>query len=328
MTGNRIALAADPHGREADQPTDMPPVAWKDVLLRVRREAGEDNATLLAAGVAFYGLLALVPGLIALISLYGLVADPATVESQVTDALAAAPAEVRDMMGEQMTSIASGRVGTAVVTFVVGLALALWSASGAMGNLVTALNVTYDEDETRGFVKRKLLALGLTLGAVLFMAVAFVILAVAPALVDGLGAVGRWTVLIVRWVVLVGGMLVGLAVLYRYAPDRDEPRWRWVTPGSLLAAVLFVIGSLLFSLYTSTLGSYNETYGSLAGVVVVMLWLWLTALAVLLGSELNAELERQTLRDTTVGADQPLGARGAEAADTVGATADEMHDRA
>ena len=320
------ATGADPHGRTADRPTEVPRRGWKDIFSRVRLESKRDNVTLLSAGVAFYSLLAMVPAMIAGISIYGLVSDPADVERQVVESLRAAPDEVRQLISTQLSSIAENSGGAALVATIIGIAVALWSASSGLEKLMTAINVAYDEEETRGFVKRKLMALGFTLGAIVFLSVAFTVIALLPPILadTGLGATGRIIAGSVRWVVLLGGMMLALAVVYRYAPDRDDARWRWVTPGAVVAALLWIISSVGFSIYTANFGKYNETYGTLAAVVVVMLWLFLTVLAVIVGAELNAELERQTLRDTTEGRPRPLGRRGAYAADTVGETAEEV----
>jgi membrane protein len=314
----------DPHGRLADRPREVGAAGWKDVLRRVRAEMKEDHASLLAAGVAFYGLLALVPGLVALLSLYGLIADPTQVEDQVVSALAAAPTEVRDMASAQMRSIAEGSNGRAILGVVVGLVVALWSASSGIGHLVEAVNTAYDERDDRGFLRGKALALGLTLGAIVFLVVAFGLVALLPPLLaeTGLGTAGRWIAGGLRWVVLFAGLLFALAVLYRVAPDRTDARWRWTSPGAIAAAILWLLGSIAFSVYTANFGKYNETYGSLGAVVVVMLWLMISAFAVVMGAELNAELERQTIRDTTDGAPDPLGRRGAVVADTVGEGSD------
>ncbi|MEO6122142.1 MAG: YihY/virulence factor BrkB family protein [Ilumatobacteraceae bacterium] len=320
------ASAESNRGRHADSPTQIPSTGWRDILARVRLEAKDDHVSLLAAGVAFYSLLAAVPALVAVISIYGLVADPADIGRQVVDALAAAPGEVRDLVTTQLESIAGSSSGATLLAALLGVALALWSASSGVSHLIDALNVAYDETERRGFVKRKLLALGFTVGAIAFVVVAFGVIAILPALVadTGLGGFGRVLVGVVRWAVLFAGMIAGLSILYRYGPDRDEPQWRWTSPGAILAAVLWIAGSLLFSLYTANFAKYNETYGSLGAIVVVMLWLFLTATVVIIGAEVNAELERQTLSDTTEGPSRPLGQRDAYAADTVGETADQV----
>jgi membrane protein len=322
----RRRLRQPNRGRRARSPFAVPPNGWKDVLLRVRKEAKADRVGLLSAGVAFSALLAIVPALAALLSIYGLVADPADVDRQVQDVLGAAPQEVRDLVGSQLSSITTSSSAGLGVGVVVGLALALWAASSGVKNLVSAINTVYDEGEDRGFIASRGLALGLTLAAVVFVAAAFCAFAVVPALLDGsaLGSAAQWAVSIGRWPVLGLALLGGLGVLYRLAPDRDDAGWRWVSPGALLAALIWLVASLGFSLYSSAFGSYNETYGTLAGVVVTMIWLQLSAAAVLLGAELNAELERQTGEDTTRGPEEPLGERGAAAADTVGPSANEL----
>lgn len=312
------------HGRHAESPQDIPRQGFVDVAARVRAEVKNDHASLLAAGVAFYSLLALVPALVAVISIYGLAADPARVRAQVVSALSAAPREVRDLVSAQLTAIAGSSGGATILAAAFGIAAALWSASAGMSHLVDALNVAYGEQERRGFVRLKVTALGLTLAATVFVVVAVGVIAVLPALLadTGLGSVGRIAIDIVRWLLLLGGMVVGLSIIYRYGPSRDPAKWRWVSPGAVAAAVLWLVGSFAFSVYTANFAKYNETYGSLGAIVVVMLWLFLTVFAVILGAEVNAELERQTLRDTTEGAPAPIGARHAVAADTVGPISD------
>lgn len=313
-------------GRRADGPTEMTFAAWRDIGARVRAEAKDDHVALLAAGVAFFSLLAAVPGLVAVISIYGLVAEPADIGPQIVDALAAAPREVRDLATAQMEAIAGTSGASTLLAAVFGILVALWSASAGIGHLIEALNVAYDEKDRRGWVRRKLRALGFTVGAIVFIVLAFGAITVLPAIVadSALGGAGKFMIEAVRWVVLFALMIGGLAVLYRYGPDRDEPRWRWTSPGAIMAALLWVAGSMLFSLYTTNLGKYNETYGSLGAIVVVMLWLFLTSAVVIIGAEVNAELERQTLKDTTEGPSQPIGFRDAEVADTVGKTAEQM----
>ena len=309
----------DDRGRAATSPTEVPARGWRDILRRVKQEARRDQVPLLAAGVAFFGLLALIPALVALISLYGLIADPGEIRRQVDDALAAAPTEVRDLIGQQLTAIEGSGNGGAILAVIGGAVVALWSASSGMGHLIDAVNTAYGEDDSRGFVRRRGLALFLTVGAIGFLVFALAGIAVVPAVVRAIeiGAIGTVLVEVVRWVVLLGGLLVGLAVLYRWAPDRDNARWRWVSPGAIAAAVAWLLASVLFSIYVTNFGSYNETYGSLGAIVVVMLWLYLTALVIVLGAELNTELERQTAEDTTEGPTRPLGDRDAYAADTV-----------
>jgi membrane protein len=205
---------------------------------------------------------------------------------------------------------------------IVGLVVALWSASSGVKHLIGAVNLAYDEDETRGFLKLRGLALALTVAGVIALAAVVAALIVFPELLSDQGteAVFRALILVVRWPLLALLGLGALAVIYRYAPDRDAPRWRWVSPGALFAVVTWVIASVLFSLYTSNFGQYNETYGALGAVVVVMLWLYITTYVVIVGAEINAEIERQTAVDTTVGPSKKLGRRRAYAADTLGET--------
>lgn len=323
--GGKLADSSNgaPRGRDADTPTDIPARGWKDILARVRSEAKDDGISLLSAGVAFYALLALVPGLVALISIYGLLAEPSDVQEQITSTLSAAPREVRELVSSQLEDIVSSAGGGAILGAILGIILALWSASSGVGHLVESINRAYDEKETRGWVELKILSLALTVGAVVFLLVAFATIALLPSLLakTGLGIVGRILVGVLRWILLLAGMSTGLGILYRYGPDRDNPRWQWVSPGAIVAALLWVIGSLVFSLYTANFGKYNETYGSLGAVVVLLLWLYLTALVVIVGAEVNCEVERQTAKDSTQGTSEPMGARGAVAADTLGETA-------
>ena len=326
MAERRDPAEVGPRGRGARRPTELPALGWKDVVARLRREAREDQLTFLAGGVAFFALIAVVPALVALVSVFGLVGDPADVERQVTENLAAAPDEVRSLVVDQLEGVTDASGSGLGVALVVSVALALWSASSGMKNLIAAINAVYDETETRTFVPLRGLALVLTLGAVLFVAAAVFVVALLPAVLADSALAGptRTAIGILRWPGLALAWMAGLAVLYRVAPDRTDAGWRWITPGAVVATVIWLAGSAAFSLYTANFGSYNETYGALGAVVVTMLWLQLTALAVLVGAELNAELEHQTAEDTTTGPAQPLGRRGAVVADHIGATADEV----
>jgi membrane protein len=310
----------DGRGRRAARPTGVPARGWKDVALRVKSQLKTDDVPLLAAGVAFFTLLALVPALAALVSLYGLVADPASIERNIQDVLAAAPQEVRDLVTSQLRAIVDSSPSGLKVGAIAGLVVALWSASSGVRHLMGAINVAYDEEETRGFVKLRAVSLAMTVAGLIVMALAVAGLVVLPHALDAHGTVGvvRDTLLIVRWPLFAVLGLVGLALIYRYAPDRDAPRWQWVSPGAVFAVVVWVIASVVFSLYTANFGQYNETYGALGAVVVVMLWLFITAYVVITGAEINSELERQTARDTTVGRRRGIGERNAYAADTLG----------
>lgn len=306
-------------GATANEPKQIPAKGWFQVTKRAWAESKVDQVPLLAAGVAFYSFLSLFPAMIAAVTIYGLVADPATVERQTKAISDALPADAASIITEQMDAIASQPEQSLGLGLIIALALALWSASGGVGNIVTAVNIAYDEEETRGFVKRKALALGFTLGAILFVVVAVTLIAVTPLLLNAFVPDGVLHMLLnaARWVGVVIAVAIALAVLYRYAPDRDSPKFAWVTVGAAVATVIWVVASVGFSLYVENFGSYSKTYGALAGVAILMLWLWITAFIVLLGAEINAEAEQQTVEDTTVGEPRPLGERGAVKADNL-----------
>ena len=314
------APAAEAHaqapGAEAERPQDIPRRGWLQILKRSWAQTTEDQIPLIAAGVAFFGFLALFPSLIALVLAYGLFADPSTIATQIDSLGTALPAEVKDLIITQLTE-QSQRSGALSVGVIISLLLALWSASGGVANLVLAINTAYDETDDRPIVKKRLLALALTFGAIIFMIVLVTLIAVLPivfSIFDG-GPL-RWLVQVVRWVLIAVLIMVGLAVLYRVAPDRDSPKMRWASPGAIVATLLWLIVSLGFSLYVTLFASYAKTYGALAGIVVLLMWLWLTSYAVLFGAEINAEAEQQTIKDSTVGPAKPLGQRGAVAADS------------
>jgi membrane protein len=304
-------------GIHAEKPTEIPWRGWKQILKRAWAEHKADNMPIIAGGVAFFGFLSIFPALIALVSLYGLVATPETVARQIEDLSAQLPQSAAQLIGEQLTAIVNNSGSALSVGLVVSILAALWSASGGVGNLITAVNIAYDEVEARNFVKLKLLSLGLTLGAVVFVIAAFALLAVVPAVIEALplGVVGTIIAQVARWVLLLAMFAGSLAVLYRVAPDRDAPRFRWVSLGAVVVTVIWALVSVAFALYVDNFGSYDKTYGAIAGVIVLMLWLYLTCYLVLLGAEINAEAEHQTAHDTTTGEPQPMGTRDAKMAD-------------
>jgi membrane protein len=307
------------HGRDADVPQDMPAAGWRDVLRRLMLDFGRDNLSLMAAGIAFYALLSFTPGLTALVALYGLVFDPTQVGTQVASLEGMIPEEARHVIAGQLTAIVQASSSKLGIGLIVSLALALWSANSATSALMSALNVVYGEQEKRSLFRYYANALALTFAFVLFGIVSLVLVAVVPAVIGLLpfGSYGKTIVDWSRWPLLIVLSAIGLAIVYRYAPSRNEPRWSWASPGAAAATALWLIASALFSIYVGTFATYNKTYGSLGAVVVLLLWLWLSALAVLLGAELNAELEHQTARDTTRRPRKPMGRRGAYVADTV-----------
>lgn len=306
-------------GRLAEWPWKIPPRGWKDVALRVKDEWGHDHVGMAAAAVAFYSFLALIPAMAALVSILGLVARGEDPEEVIDDLFGALPPEARELMAGQLDSISSSSSGTLSFGLIVALVLSIFTASGAMSQIINTINIVYDEQETRGWIRRKLIAIALTLGAIIFVAAAVFSVVALPGLIDktGLDIATRRLLGILIWPGLGIGFMLALAVLYRVCPDRRPARWRWVSVGSVLALVAWIAVTLGFRIYVSNFGSYNETYGSLAGVIVSLLWLWLTAVIVLMAAEVNAELEHQTAQDTTIGGEQPMGRRGAVKADSV-----------
>ncbi len=306
-------------GESAVEPTQIPPRGWWQIVRRAMKESSTDNVPMLAGGVAFFAFLAIFPAIIAAFTLYGLIADPQTVAAQVNSLSAVLPQQAQPIIADQLQSVVSASGRALSVGLVISLLAALWSASSGTGNLIKAVNLAYDEDESRGFLKVRGIALLLTLGATVFVLLTLALVAVVPVALNALplGPLGTVVAQIVRWVALIAVVVAALAVVYRVAPDRDAPRFAWVSAGSLTAAALWIVGSVLFSLYVNNFGSYNKTYGTIAGVVVLMLWLYLTSYIVLLGAEINAESERQTFQDTTRGEPAPMGERGAAAADQI-----------
>lgn len=307
-------------GREAEHPGEIPARGWKDVLWRAWKQASQDNIGILAGGVTYGVLVALFPALAALVAIFGLVADPNVIEQQVNSLNGVLPGEAQKLIGSQLHTLTSHSHSALSIGAAVAFLVALWSASRGMSGLATALNISYGEKETRGFFRFNLLVLALTIGAIIGGLIGIGLIAGVPAFVGmmHLGQTTRWLALILEWPLLIVLMMLALAVLYRLAPNRDAPQWRWISPGALIATLLWLIASVAFTVYVSHFGSYDATYGSLGAIIVLLTWLYLSAYVVLLGAEINAEAERQTRKDTTVGAPQPMGERGARAADTVG----------
>jgi membrane protein len=310
----------DERGRQAQRPGEIPRRGWRDIALRIKEETTRDNLSIIAAGVAFYAMLAIFPALAALVSIYGLVADPAQVSQHMASIGQMVPPQAYQILDQQLSSVAASSGGALTFGAIGGLLLALWSASKGMKAMLIALDITYDEEEKRGFFKFNGLALLLTLGAVLFVILSLGLIAILPALLGSLGLPETVQTLLawLRWPLLGLLVILGLAVLYRFGPDRDEPRWRWVSLGAVLATVLWLVVSALFSWYVSNFGSYQETYGAMGAVIILLMWFYITAYVVLLGAEINAEMEHQTERDTTRGAERPMGERDAHMADTRG----------
>ena len=321
--GLQVRRAAEPgRGRNADTPTRIPWRGWKDILWRTYEEISADRLLLIAAGVTFYAMLAIVPAMTALVSLYGLFAKASSISSHLGFLAGLIPAGAYELISEQIVRIAANSDGKLTFAFVVSLGLALWSANAGMKAIFDALNIIYEEDEKRGFIKLNAISLTFTLGAVVVFLLAIGSVVVVPLVLAYLGfAAERQAgfLPLLRWPVLFVVVMFGLSLLYRFGPSRRDAKWRWVSVGSAFAAFAWLAVSIAFSWYLSKFADYNATYGSLGAVIGLMMWLWLSITVILVGAELNAEIEHQTARDSTVGGAKPLGARGAVMADTIGA---------
>ena len=278
---------------------------------------------LVSAGVTFFALLAIFPAVAALVSVYGLVADASTINDQLASLQGIMPQGALDILGDQVKLLDQKGNATLGFSLLVSVALSVWSANGGMKHIFDALNLVYNEREKRNFFVLNLISLAFTAGALAFLILALGAVVVLPVVFEFVG-IGKdaWWIALLRWPTLLLAVLGGLATLYRYGPSRDAPRWHWVTGGSAISAVLWLGGSLLFSWYVANFGSYNKTYGSLGAAIGFMTWIWISTIIVLLGAQVNAEMEHQTAEDTTVGKPQPLGTRGAKMADSVGAAAE------
>lgn len=309
-------------GREAGTPVAIPAEGWKDVLWRLYGAIGQDRVFLTAAGVTYYLLLALVPTLSAIVSIYGLFSSRASILDHLGMLSGLVPADALTLIRDQLTRLASEADATLGWTLLFSLVLALWSSSAGVKAMFDAMNVAYGEAEKRNFFHLSLLALAFTLaGAVAAILVAGIVVVMPVALqFIWLGQGTEWLVRVTAYLLMALIVTFGLAALYRWGPSRQEARWRWISPGTILALVLTIAVSLLFSFYVANFGNYNATYGSLGALIGLVTWVWLTVSVVIIGGELNAETEHQTARDSTTGPELPMGERGAQMADTVGAT--------
>ena len=310
-------------GRNAKAPTDIPWNGWRDILWRVYDDVSRHRVLAVAGSVVFFGLLAIVPAITAFVSFYGLFFSLGTINDHLSAIAGVVPTGAYDVIQDQITRIAGKSDGKLSLAFAVSVAIAIWSANAGMKALFDGLNVVYDEEEKRSFVKLNLESLAFTAAALVALLLAIAAVVVFPLILTFVGwRIDATTLTVIRWPALFGLVMIGLSLIYRYGPSRREAKWRWLSVGSVFAAFTWLAASVLFSWYLSNFANYNATYGSLGAVIGLMTWMWLSAIVVLLGAELNAEIEHQTARDSTVGAEKPLGARGAVMADTVGAAAE------
>lgn len=306
-------------GRMAESPTEIAWPGWRAVIRRTLIEMLTDRVALVAAGCAFYGTLALFPAISMLISVYGLLFDATTVLPQLDVLQDVLPRPAFQLISERVQMLVSNPPGTLTTRLLFSTAVTLWSAATGAKSIIGALNLAYEEREARSFVRYQLVSFTITLCVIGGTVVGLGLLIAMPPALTFFGFEAHEKILfrVGSFSMLVAAVMVGLSLLYRYGPSRAVPRWVWVTPGSILATVIWVLASALFSFYVATFASYDATYGSLGAVVAVMMWFYVTAYAVLLGAELNAELELQTERDSTDGTAMPLGSRGAYVADHV-----------
>jgi membrane protein len=321
LSAQRSRAKEPGRGRHAVAPWHIPSAGWKDIFWRVYASVNDNRLLAVAGGVTFFSLLAIFPAIAAFVSLYGLIADASTIDAHLSLAAGVLPGGAVDILHELITRLTAKSDAKLGFGFITGLAIALWSANAGMKAIIDALNVVYDEKEKRSFVKLNLLSLLFTLIAIFSLMIALAAVVIAPMVFSaiGLSSLPSLAIAVLRWPLLLALVTSALAAIYRYGPSRTEARWQWLSVGSAGAAVSWMIASVLFSWYIAHFGAYNATYGSLGAAVGMMMWMWISAIVILLGGELNAEIEHQTAKDSTVGSEKPLGERGAVMADTIGA---------
>jgi membrane protein len=324
MSTSPQATADDDRGRSAVSPWSMPPSGWKDVLIRTAREASKDNAGLIAAGVAFYAFIAIVPTLGAIVLSYGLIASPATVLINMQSMARFLPGDIATLISDQLIDVVTASSSKKGFGILIAMAIAIFGARNASGAIIKALNIAYEEEEKRSFIKVSLMALAMTAAGVICALIGVAVMT-AMRFLEGLipNAPGIVVIMlrILAGLVLLGGAAAAAATLYRYAPSREKAKWSWLTPGTALAAIGWLALCLGFGIYITRFANYHATYGSLGAVVALLTFVYLASYIFLFGAELNSEFEHQTAKDTTEGAEQPLGNRGAWSADHVAAGA-------
>lgn len=313
-------MAERARGRHAVGPTEIPPAGWGDILWRVWTKFNEDRVSLVAAGATFYLLLGLFPALAAFVSLYGFVADPVTVADHVAYLGGILPSGGIELIGDQLRRLAEQNDSSLSFGFISGFAIALWSANNGMKALFEAMNIAYEEREKRSFIRLNLITLGITLAAMVLGIVIITGVGIIPALLSifQLGDVASVLISTMRWPILAALVGFAIALLYRYGPSRQNAQWQWVNWGSAAATTAWLVMSLAFSWYLTNLANYSGTYGSLGALIGFMMWTWLSTVILIMGAELNAEIEHQTSRDSTTPPEQAMGERGAVVADTIG----------
>ena len=307
-------------GRGAETPSEIPSSGWRDVLWRVWDQIDKDNISIIAAGVAFYSLLAIFPAITAFVSLYGIVSDPSQVQQQIQVLERVMPADALALIGDQLHSVASAPTRSLGLGAAVAILIALWSAGAGVRALMTALNIAYQEGEKRGFIRFYLVAFVFTVGLMAAGILSLLVVVALPVALQflPLGGLAQMLIAGLTWLILAAMMVIGLGVLYRFGPSRTPAKTRWVSWGALAAVGLWLLASLAFAIYAANFANYSATYGTLSAVIALLMWFWISTFVVLLGAELNAEMEHQTAKDTTTGRPKPMGERGAFVADDLG----------
>ncbi|HXH75632.1 MAG TPA: YihY/virulence factor BrkB family protein [Bacteriovoracaceae bacterium] len=316
-----MATATWDRGRNAKKPSEIPKTGWKDTLYRVKNEIKEDRLSMVAAAMAYYALFSIVPAISSVVLIYAWFSDPNEISQHLQSVSKFLPQDMMTFMNTTLKSLASKASSSLGVGALATLALSLWSASKASKSLIDAMNIIYDEKEDRGFFKYTGLALGLTLLAVVLCILALAVVVGLPAMTEffNFGTAFEAGVGVLSWVILLGLFSLFLAAAYRYSPNRRNAQWKWVSWGAVIASVLWAVTSGLFSWYAKEFADFNKTYGTMGAAIALMTWFYLSSYVILLGAEINAEMEHQTSKDTTVGGKRPIGTRKATMADTVGA---------
>lgn len=305
-------------GHGAKAPWQISVRGWAGILHQVWRDTSKKNLPLVAGGVTFYLLLALFPALAALVSIYGLIANPADMAKSVQSLSSMLPPSTVKLIGDELHQLVSASSKSLGLGAVIGIVIALWSGVRGMTGMMTALNIAAAQPEERGFIRFNVTAVGLTVAVILGGLIALALVAGLPVVLSGAGmrGPGRWIGLVVEWPLLIVFAMGMVVLIYRYGPDGSTRKWKWTSPGVFVATILWVVGSILFSVYVYHFGNYNKTYGSLGAPLVLLTWMWLSVFVVLFGAEVNGEAERQAHQGITAGSPLPMDTR-AENADTI-----------
>lgn len=311
--------SADKRGHNAEKPKQIPKKGWKDIASRVKDQLTKDHVSIVSAGIAFYFFLAIFPAIAAALSIYGLVMEPAQVEQQMSQLANVLPEQAHQMVSNILERQSEKSESSLGWSLILSILISLWSANKGTKAVFEGVNITYDEIDERGFFKLNAVTLLFTIGGIIIGFIAIAMVVVFPALIDKIGLPSTLETIIqlLRWPILALIVIFALAAVYKVAPYRKSPEFKWTSWGAIIATVFWLAGSLLFNLYVNNFSSFDETYGSFAAIIILMLWFFLTAFIILLGAEINSEMEHQTSQDTTTGEDKPMGQRGGYHADHV-----------